>query len=205
MTDHQEVHARLSPSGSKKWLSCPGSIALEAAFPNTSSTYSDNGTAMHTVAKMCLTEHWPASRAVGTKVPVNAPGELGRVVVFTDDMAEMTQGYVDTVRAMGIGNTMLVEHRVDFSAYVGVPGQFGTADAIILQPLEADTYELIVIDLKTGFVKVDPEQNTQAMLYALGAYDEFAMAYAIRQVRIGIYQPAHGGLREWVLPVGDMP
>ena len=206
MTEHQEAHARLSPSGSKRWMSCPGSITLEAPFPNVSSEFSDDGTAMHTVAKMCLTEHWPASKAIGTKVPVHAPGELTRVVVFTEAMADMTQGYVDTVRHLGIGNLMLIEHRVEFSEYVGVLGQFGTADAIILQPIDGtpDAFELIVIDLKTGWVRVDPENNTQAMLYALGAYSEFCMSHNIKQVRIGIYQPRHGGLREWVLPVGNL-
>jgi hypothetical protein len=199
VTEHQEAHARLSPSSSKGWLKCAGRITLEAAFPNTSNTASDEGTAMHTVAKMCLTEHWPASKAIGTKVPVHALGELTRVVVFTEEMAELTQGYVDTVRALGVGNLMLIEHRVDFSGYVDVPGQFGTADCIILTPLDGGGFEMFVIDLKTGWVLVDPENNSQGMLYALGALAELEMAYDIRSVRIGIYQPKHGGMREWTL------
>jgi hypothetical protein len=206
VTEHQEAHARLSPSGSKKWLSCPGSITLEAAFPNVSSEYTDDGTAMHTIAAICLTEHHQASRHVGNKVPVHAPGQLTRVVTFTSAMADMVQGYVDTIRFLGIGNIMLIEHRVDFSEFIGVPGQFGTADAIILQPIDGqpDLFELIVIDLKTGWIKVDPEHNTQAMLYALGAIREFEMSHKITQVRIGIYQPQHGGLREWTLQVGEL-
>lgn len=202
----EEAHARLSPSGSKKWMSCPGSLTLEAAFPNMSSTYSDDGTAMHTVAKMCLTEHWPATKAIGTKVPVNAPGEHIRVVVFTEEKAEKTQGYVDTVRFIAIGNLLMVEHRVDFSNWAGVPGQFGTADAIILIPIaeEPGNFELVVIDLKTGWVRVDPEENTQGMCYALGALNLFEMSHNITRVRIGIYQPAHGGLREWTCSMDDL-
>lgn len=202
----EEAHARLSPSGSKKWMACPGSLTLEAAFPNLPSGYSDDGTAMHTVAKMCLTEHWRAAKAIGTKVPVHAPGELTRVVVFTDEMAEKTQGYVDTVRHIGIGNVMIIEHRVDFSNWVGIPGQFGTADAIILIeiPEEPGCFELFVIDLKTGWVRVDPEENSQGMCYALGALNLFEMSHNITRVRIGIYQPAHGGLREWVCSMADL-
>jgi hypothetical protein len=201
MTEHQDAHARLSPSASKGWLKCAGRIALESAFPNTANEASDDGTAMHAVAKMCLTEHWRATKAIGTLVPVHAPGELTRTVKFTEVMAELTQGYVDTVRALGIGNLMLIEHRVDFSEYIGVPGQFGTADCIILIPLDTGGYELFVIDLKTGWVRVSPENNSQGMLYALGAYAELEMAYDIRQVRIGIYQPKHEGLSEWTISV----
>ena len=199
-------HARLSPSSSKGWLKCAGRLVMESAFPNTHNDSSDEGTAMHTVAKMCLTEvGWEAARAVGTKVPVNAEGEHIRVVVFTEEMAELTQGYVDTIRALAkTAVVVLIEHRVDFSEYVGVPDSFGTADAILLIPLDSGGFELFCIDLKTGWVRVDPEHNTQALFYALGAYREFEMSHDIRQVRCGIFQPEHGGLREWVLPVGDM-
>lgn len=222
MTEHQllaapPAHARLSPSGSKRWLTCPGSLVLESAYPNQSSEYTDDGVAMHYIASLCLTEHHQASRHIGNQVPVHAPGELTRTVLFTPEMAELTQGYVDTVRFLGIGNVMLIEHRVDFTPYLfGTPEdpeaeavterQFGTADAIILHELDETPglFELIVIDLKTGWVKVDPENNTQAMFYALGAIREFAFSHEIVQARIGIYQPQHGGLREWVLPVGDL-
>jgi hypothetical protein len=203
MSEHQ-AHARLSPSGSKKWMACAGSITLEAAFPDESSIYADNGTAMHTVAKMCLTEHWQASKAIGTKVPVHSPGELTRVVVFTDAMADETQDYVDTVRFMAIGNLLLVEKRVDYSNWCGVPDQFGTADAIILIEIRPGEYELVVIDLKTGYFRMDPEENSQGMCYALGALNLFEMSHNIVQVRIGIYQKSHGGLREWTCSMDDL-
>ena len=32
-----EVHTRLSASGSKKWLNCPGSIQMESEFPDKTS------------------------------------------------------------------------------------------------------------------------------------------------------------------------
>jgi len=154
---------------------------------------------MHTVAKMCLTENWRADRATGTKVPVNAPGEHIRVVVFSEEMVEKVQGYVDTIRFIAGKHLLLVEHRVDFSNWIGVPGQFGTADAIILIPIDGEpgNYELFAIDLKTGWVRVDPEENSQGMIYALGALNLFELSHNITRIRIGIYQPAHGGLREW--------
>ena len=159
-------HAKLSPSGSKRWFACPGSLVLEAPIPNKSSTYSDDGTAMHHVAALCLTEHWRASKYVGQDIPVNSRHEEPRFVEFTDEMAELVQGYVDTVRKIGIGHRMLVETRVDFSEFVQIEDQFGTADCIIV---DLEQGELGVYDLKTGHTPVTVPGNTQAMFYALGA------------------------------------
>lgn len=81
-------------------------------------------------------------------------------------MADFVRRYVDTVWSLADSNTLLVEQRVDFSDIVGVPGQFGTADAIIITP-----NELQVHDLKFGReVKVTAENNKQLQtLCTLGA------------------------------------
>lgn len=158
-------HAKLSPSGSKRWFACPGSLVLEAPIPNRANTYSDDGTAMHTLAALCLTEHRRATHWVGQDFAVEAPGEPERLVTITDDMAELVQGYVDTVRVFGIGNETMVEQRVDFSQFVQLPDQFGTADAIVIDDRAG---EVIIVDLKTGHTPVVVEENTQMLLYALG-------------------------------------
>lgn len=160
------AHARLSPSGSKRWMACPGSVTLEAPFPDTSSAYSDSGTAMHAVAAWCLTEHRRAHLRISQQIPVHHDGEEPRFVEFTDEMATTTQEYVDTVCMLGIGNTLQIEQRVDFSPFIGVADQFGTADAIVWNDREG---ELMLIDLKTGYKFVDVEENGQLLCYALGA------------------------------------
>ncbi len=211
-------HAKLSPSGSKRWFACAGSLVLEAPIPNRSSTYSDDGTAMHHVAALCLTEHWRASKYVGQDIPVNGRNEEPRFVEFTDEMADLVQGYVDTVRKIGIGHRMLIETRVEFSEFVQIAGQFGTADCIIV---DLDQGELGVYDLKTGHTPVKVERNTQAMLYALGALRylmeediatgasdpfEWAKEAGLSTIRLGIYQPKvfANGLEEWVCTLQDL-
>lgn len=211
-------HAKLSPSGSKRWFACAGSLVLEAPIPNKSSTYSDDGTAMHHVAALCLTEHWRASKYVGQDIPVNSRHEEPRFVEFTDEMAELVQGYVDTVRKIGIGHRMLVETRVDFSEFVQIEDQFGTADCIIV---DLEQGELGVYDLKTGHTPVTVPGNTQAMFYALGALrylmDEdiatsaadpfdWAREQGLSTIRIGIYQPKvfTNGLEDWVCTMRDL-
>ena len=216
MSDYTE-HARLSPSGSKKWFACPGSITLEAPIPNKSSTYADDGTAMHEIAARCLTQHYRAVKWVGEQIPVHAAGEEPRFVEFDDEMADLVQGYVDTVRAMAIGYTLLVEQRVDFSEFVGVPGQFGTLDAGIHFH---DQGEIFAGDLKTGRTPVHVEGNSQLLLYLLGLLRklldddlgaaetdpfEYARRIGIKTCRIGIYQPKlAAGMREWTCTLEEL-
>ena len=172
---------------------------LEAPIPNKSSTYSDDGTAMHHVAALCLTEHWRASKYV-RDIPVNSRHEEPRFVEFTDEMAELVQGYVDTVRKIGIGHRMLVETRVDFSEFVQIEDQFGTADRIIV---DLEQGELGVYDLKTGHAGDRARQHAGDVLragalrylmdedIATSAADPFdwAREQGLSTIRIGIYQP----------------
>lgn len=199
-------HARLSPSGSKRWMACPGSITLEAAFPNLPNTYSDDGTACHTVASDCLTFGGNPRDSIDDLIVVSDPGEPERRVPFTEELAEITQGYVDTIRQRAHGHELHVEQRVEFSNYVGVPDQFGTADAIILKFEER---ELEVCDLKTGYVFVEVEGNTQLLIYALGAYFKFkALGHEFDTVRLVIYQPTRdpdvSPVREWVITIEEL-
>ena len=48
------AHAKLSASGSHRWITCPGSVALESDLPDTTSEFAEYGTAGHTLAQMCL-------------------------------------------------------------------------------------------------------------------------------------------------------
>jgi hypothetical protein len=163
---HEEAHARLSPSGSKKWFSCAGSLTLEAPIPNLPSTYSDSGTAAHDVAAQCLNTGREADSFIGDYIVVSLPQEEVRKVRFTADMAELVQGYVDSCNWMARNRRSWVEQRVNFSEFCGVEGQFGTADLIVLDEQQG---ELIVCDLKTGYTPVDVRKNSQLQCYALGA------------------------------------
>jgi hypothetical protein len=202
-------HARLSPSGSHRWLNCAGSIVLESAFPNESNEWSDSGTAMHTIASVCLsspdTRHQYATHFISSVVEVNDDSEPLREVIFTPEYAETVNDYLDTIRALTVGCELHVEQRVEFSEYVGVPDQFGTMDAQWLVPLEdPTTHELCICDLKTGFRFVSIVGNTQLMLYALGCLARYDLTHDIRSIRLMIYQPQHGGMREHVITIEEL-
>ncbi len=218
MSEDNTEHAHLSPSGSKRWMSCAGSLTLERDFPNTSNTYSDDGTAMHTIASRVLTTPGTAAEQYEHElVPVHKKTEPPRYVRFTAEMAELVSGYVNSLRAIAAGEPIMVEQRVDFSEFVQVPGQFGTLDAGILFLMEG---ELFVGDLKTGHTPVEVEANSQLMLYALGLLRKlldndlvtaiaepfaYARALGIAKVRLGIYQPkTTGGWTEWSCSLDDL-
>ena len=78
---------------------------------------------------------------------------------------------------------VLIEQYLNFEKYV--PEAFGTGDCLV-----AGDKTLYVIDFKYGRgVLVDAEDNTQMMLYALGALELFDCIYDIDTVHMTIYQP----------------
>jgi hypothetical protein len=202
MTDHTAEHAHLSPSGSHRWFTCAGSLVLEAPIPNRPNDYSDEGTACHAVAAWCLTEHWRASKRINELIPVHRPGEEPRYVQFTDEMADMVQGAVDTIRRLTIGaHVVMIEQKLDFTDALDLPPeviqawgrQFGTGDVVIV----TSDYELVVADFKFGHTPVEVVENSQLLIYAVAAHDELSLGYEIKRGRLMILQPKARGVTEW--------
>ena len=193
------THALLSPSGASRWMACPGSIAMEAGQPNDSSEFAREGTAAHTLAALCLTEHNGAHAYIGRIITVE-----GQDFEVTPDMADHVQTYVDVVHQYATGHDLLVEQRVPIGHITGETGAEGTSDAIIVT---SDGNELIVIDLKFGRgVMVSADNNEQGQLYALGALELVTvLGYEPKHVRIVIHQPrVQAAPSEWDCTVDEL-
>lgn len=179
------AHAKYSPSSAHRWMVCPGSMALETLAPRAEekpSEYAAEGTAAHELAAWVLTKNAPAAAYIGHQIQAD-----GFTFTVDREMADNVQAYADRVRDYAEDGELLVEQRMEFSEYVDHPEQFGTSDAVVLT---SDGLEIQVHDLKYGRgVKVDAQDNQQAMLYALGALAEFGMVGDFLRVRVVIHQP----------------
>lgn len=188
-------HATLSASGAHGWMRCYGKLALEKGYGDKSSTFADEGTAAHELASWCLESGQDASAYAGRIITVE---KTGRQFEVDEDMVENVQRYVDIVR--GLGGYLMVEQRVDFSSWIGVPDSFGTSDAIVVLDRE-----LVVCDLKYGRgIQVDAEENEQLQLYALGSYSLASLVYDIDTVRMMIVQPRLNHVSEWAVSVDHL-
>ena len=182
-------HAKLGASSSERWINCPASVKACEKIPNTNSNYAAEGTAAHELAEKCLMTITPAKNYIGLTI---------NNFVVTADMAMHVQNYVDYVTS--ISDVLMSEQRVDFSRWVH--DGFGTADAIAI---DEKNKTLHVIDLKFGQgVAVYAQGNTQAQLYALGAYDMLSHIYEIDFITMHIHQPRITNVTDWTITVDEL-
>ncbi len=179
------VHSKISPSHSKRWMNCPGSIILSAKCPAPEQTaFAAEGTAAHEVAAECLKNRQNAEEWVGEVV------EIGdRNFKVTEEMAENIQVYLDTILSDLEKESVGREH-LQVEKKFTLPNidknLFGTNDASFLSPFG----RLYIYDLKYGRgTYVDVENNSQCMIYALGAYYEYQELP--EEIEITIVQPRY--------------
>jgi len=86
------AHAKLSPSASARWMTCPGSVHLEPDFKGgDSSIYAEKGTAMHAVSDECLNKGLEPKSFIGKTVNKH---------IITQEMVEIVQVYVNYIQSL---------------------------------------------------------------------------------------------------------
>lgn len=186
-----------------------------------SSIYADEGTVAHDIAAKLLenvgnkpgAHPGSASLYLGKHALVDTYGNVlikqgpppayvksGSAHRIDQEMANYVDGYVEYVLA--IPGHRFIEVKVSAAAYA--EDVDGTADAVII-----DGRTLHVVDLKYGAgVAVFPEDNPQAMIYALGALEEFDIDGEIEDAVIHIYQPRNdhptGPARIWQITADEL-
>jgi hypothetical protein len=176
-------------------MACPGSVALEAPFPDSSSSFAAEGTLAHELASECLISGADPALSIGKPATVD-----GFDFVIDEDMVDHVKDYMKLVREYAQGGELMVEKRVGIGHLTGEEGAGGTSDVIIIKGSE-----IIVIDLKYGTgVKVDANENPQLMLYALGALNEYEIIGDFDTVTMVIHQPRLNHVSEYSIPVSEL-
>ena len=189
MINHKDRdHALLSASSSSRWLACPPSAVANEAYPNQDTAFTQEGTTAHEVAE------------VVARARLEGITEFDYPIGSTPEMLGCAVEYADYIEEQKKSNdaTVLLEQRVDFSAWV--PEGFGTCDCLIIQD---DT--LTVIDYKYGQgVAVSAADNPQLKLYALGAMYEYGEMLGISKVEMHIFQPRLNNISTDSITVDDL-
>ena len=184
LNDHSSrAHALLSASSAHRWLNCPPSAVAAELYPQQDTEYTREGTLAHEVAE-----------GIARGEYFEAPDGM------TTEMLECADGYRDYIQEQikSENAVVLLEQRVDFSPWV--PDGFGTCDCIIIRD---DV--LTIIDYKYGQgVPVSAVDNPQMKLYALGALNDYGIAYDIHRVEMHIYQPRINNVSDSSLMVEDL-
>lgn len=196
-------HAKLSASGSSRWINCPPSVRLEEQFKDKTSIYAEEGTLAHELAELKLRLELEEITKRTYTLRFNKATKDNSL--YSKDMDD----YVDVYKEICIDKYLnsketttdsiaAVEQRLDFSNYV--PDGFGTGDFIVI----ADG-TLEICDLKYGKgVPVSAENNSQMRLYALGAINKFSFLYDIEKVRMTIIQPRLSNISSDEISVNDL-
>ena len=179
-------HALLSPSAASRWLNCTPAPRLEAELPESTSEYAEEGRLAHSVCELVAGKKFTvmSMRTYNSRLK-----KLKEDPRWLDEMLTTANIYMEHLTENAMRFTGLpyvaLEVKVDISDYV--PEAFGTCDCVMI-----GGNDLIITDYKHGKgVPVSAKDNSQMMLYALGALKLYRPIYGdlIQNVSMFIDQP----------------
>jgi hypothetical protein len=128
---------------------------------------------------------------------------LDSALAHGDDIEEMerhARAYVSLLQDIASGMDGTVTVRLELRVKTGVPGCWGTADAVLTA-----RDRIAVVDYKYGQgVVVRAEANPQLMLYSVGALELMDLLGTIETVDMWIHQPRVGGMSHYSMSAEDL-
>ena len=195
------THSILAPSDSARWLRCVGALYLSKGQPELDREYNASGTCSHWLGQWQL-EH-PG---------LDLNDWLGKTLTFGDnpkfdfvideERLERVRTYVDAInREPG---DLYVEHTLDTTPVLGIPGQQGHADTVKVYAAGGVVKDgnllrgvVSVHDYKDGYILVNAKDNTQLMIYACAAMMEMSLVGEFQAFRVCVHQPKLHHYDEW--------
>jgi len=176
-------HAKLSPSGSSRWIACPGSVNLTKDLQNKSGDAAYRGTIIHQAGEELLIGD-KDYLGPGVSIIVEQDNGTSKVEYLAKDMYEEAKFYADYVKSIAErdeDSEIIPEMKIDLTEIA--PDTFGHSDAVV-----TENNNLHIIDLKTGAGLVEAKDNSQLMIYAYGAYLELEDFHYIHNIVLHIVQ-----------------
>lgn len=209
-------HSRFAPSSAHRVVTCPASLLLNEAEPDSPSFEAVEGTVAHYIHEQMLAFNVDPMNFIGmhprqfmpehelTKaewklLPYSRGLKPEKDFLITQDMIAHVEESV--LRCWEIPGDRYVEQRVDITPWCppldehGNPTetQRGTADFFACAPGVLD-----ITDLKFGIgVQVFAKRNYQAIKYALGVINEYDWLYDFERIIIRINQPRLNHFDVW--------
>jgi hypothetical protein len=154
-------HAKLSPSGAKRWMTCPGSQAL---------LYVDKAEFTPRFYSMEVTDD---------------------MAEYVQVYVDMVRARVEQRKLEGaVSVELLVEQPLPIDHMTGEEDATGTGDVVIVSVWEDDTAMLDLIDAKFGRgVEVEVEENPQLLMYGSGALRNLDLLYNFTRACLTVHQP----------------
>lgn len=181
MQHAERKHARLSASRAERFMTCPGSVRLENQMPyEPPGEAAAIGTHIHELSEKLLRGE-----------ELDSPDLDPEHVAMAQEYATFVNTLVEKPRKK------LIEVNVDQGLKTLHHALGGTADAVLV-----DGNHLHVVDLKTGRVLVEAENNKQLLTYALGVMRQFN-APADIICTMHIFQP-RAGHSQWTVSGVDL-
>lgn len=178
------THAELSPSKRHRWGACPGSIRMEAPFPEPpSGEAAIDGTRSHAMLEECIKANvYVIPDAIIGSTRTDEYGtwtvDAGRI-----NRVNLALAYIKE-RALAAETKPIAEERVFPDGLVNRADLHGTVDC---QIPGKDVYE--IIDYKDGVGVVAAENNPQLEQYALGVLAKLEPKQRPKSFQLTIIQP----------------
>lgn len=192
--NHSErAHSEIGASSAHRWMNCPASVSMSRGLPDVKSDYATLGTAAHELSEHCFQEDLEARQCIGMEF---------EGVEVTEEMASYVQFYLDKMSVY----THSEEYEVYIEEKFELPhihkDMFGSNDFCAVKK-----GELVIADFKYGKgISVEAKDNLQLIIYAIGAYHDFADLYDFKTVKLAVVQPRIEGEEwsEWNISVDEL-
>lgn len=183
-----EIHSSLSPSGRHRWGACPGSVRLEASYPDDSGTAAIDGTRTHTLLEKLVKFEFVEKQGKCGDSPffgTTITDEYGTYTVDGDRCKRLNVA-MDYIRGITEerGGMVIPETKVFPDGLVGRADMNGTVDIQITGKLV-----YTVLDYKDGISQVVAFENPQLEQYAMGVLAGLAPENYPKRFELVIVQP----------------